>query len=114
MSQSRPLTEEQLDKMMFTPDLLGQMIRTRRLAIGWSQSECAKRLGVTQRTIARWEDGEGEATSYKLFNFVMHGESNVVGDHWIRRALRAEGIINALGQQISNYRSDLRNGNEAR
>lgn len=115
MSLSRPLTPEQLESMAFTPDLLGQMIKTRRHALGWSQSECAKKIGVNQQTIARWEDGAGEATAYKIFNFVMKGETkDEVSAHWIRRALKAEAVVDRIANGIVQYRKELRNGNETR
>ena len=36
--------------------MLGQRIDSLRRALGWSQVELAKRLGVTKQTVSNWEN----------------------------------------------------------
>ncbi len=36
--------------------MLGQRINQMRLALGWSQVELAKRLGVAKQTVSNWEN----------------------------------------------------------
>ena len=36
--------------------MLGQRITELRTALGWSQVELAKRLGVTKQTVSNWEN----------------------------------------------------------
>lgn len=38
----------------------GAMLKTLREKAGLSQTELAKRLGIYQSSIARWENGQGE------------------------------------------------------
>lgn len=40
------------------PVLLGDVLRRRREERGWGQAEIADRLGVTQQTVSRWENGD--------------------------------------------------------
>ena len=37
--------------------LLGQRIKERRIALGWSNADIAYRLGITKKTEAAWESG---------------------------------------------------------
>ncbi len=46
---------------------LGQAIRARRLAQGWSQAEAAERAGMSERTWRRLEH-RGQATTENLVN----------------------------------------------
>lgn len=36
---------------------IGQFIKTQRLEKGWTQEQLAERLGVTNRSVSRWETG---------------------------------------------------------
>ena len=43
---------------MYTPRITPKTVRMLRDALAESQTAFAKRLGVTQATVSRWEDGE--------------------------------------------------------
>lgn len=43
-----------------------QQIAAARALLGWSRQELADRTGVSLRTIARFESGEGDVTTAKL------------------------------------------------
>lgn len=40
--------------------LSGERIRRLRVSQGYSQAELARAIGVTTRTVTRWETGQGE------------------------------------------------------
>lgn len=41
------------------PEAEAKLLREIREQLGWSQEQTARRVGVTTRTYARWESGEG-------------------------------------------------------
>lgn len=43
-----------------------QQIAAARALLGWSRQELAQRTGVSLRTVARYESGEGDITTSKL------------------------------------------------
>lgn len=55
-----------------------QQIAAARVLVGWSRAQLAERAGVSLRTLARFESGEGDITAAKL--------------EFLEEALLAEGI----------------------
>ncbi|MFG5411439.1 helix-turn-helix domain-containing protein [Piscinibacter sakaiensis] len=39
---------------------IGEQIRRRRILVGWSQSELAAKVGVSQMTVSNWESGKSQ------------------------------------------------------
>jgi transcriptional regulator with XRE-family HTH domain len=111
VSRSRAITAEERQRLKFTPEFIGKMVRTRRLALGLSMSEMGRRIGIDARTVSHWENGEIDATSVRMFNFVLAGTEDSIRDSWMRRALRAEGAIKDISSLIGEYRGlELSNG----
>lgn len=48
------------------PASLGELIRERRVALGWTQPELAAKLAVTQQTLSRWENDSARPRSSKM------------------------------------------------
>ncbi|MEM6971615.1 MAG: helix-turn-helix transcriptional regulator [Pseudomonadota bacterium] len=46
--------------------LVRQQIAAARALIGWTRQDLAERSGVSLRTVARFESGEGDITTMKL------------------------------------------------
>lgn len=85
------------------PVLLGEVLRRRREERGWGQAELANRLGVTQQTVSRWENGDSlprprrlleiaellgldSATLHRLAGYLPNSEHS---DRWSAPAERA-------------------------
>src|SRR4051794_40659502 len=66
--------------MMQVPSNYAQVVRSKRLARGWTQAELAERLGLTNVTISRWEQGRVEpaAVFWERFLNVTGGQRPVV------------------------------------
>ncbi|MEM8760247.1 MAG: helix-turn-helix transcriptional regulator, partial [Pseudomonadota bacterium] len=46
--------------------IVRQQIAAARALLGWSRQDLAERAGVSLRTLARFEGGEGDITTTKL------------------------------------------------
>src|SRR5436309_11179676 len=62
--------------MNLVPRNYAEIVRARRQARGWSQAELAKRIGMTNVTISRWEKGRVEPLPVFWAKFL-----EVVGAH---------------------------------
>nr|MBQ8243859.1 helix-turn-helix transcriptional regulator [Oscillospiraceae bacterium] len=91
--------------------MLGQRICELRLALGWSQVELAKRLGVAKQTVSNWENENIQPSIEmlirlaKLFNVTT---DYVLGLENIPR-ISVEGlpskVVAHISQLIEDYRS---------
>ena len=61
---------------------IGERIRTRRLALGWTQEELARRLGVRQNVISRLESGTVQSPSVTLIRRLAR-TLNVTADYLV-------------------------------
>lgn len=104
--------------MLLSPQRVAEIIKARRHALGWSQSELSRRIGVDQRTIYHWENAEGNSVAYRMFNFalgyrmtdddIISGRNGLVAVHegWRRRALQAERAMADIVNRVKEYRHE--------
>lgn len=67
--------------MKQVPNNYAEIVRTKRLAMGWTQAELAQRLGMTNVTISRWEKGRVEPSPVfweKFIEIVGDGKKKIV------------------------------------
>lgn len=90
--------------------MLGQRICELRTALGWSQVELAKRLGVAKQTVSNWENENIQPSIEmlvrlsRLFNV---STDYLLGLENIPR-LNTEGIPNTVVAHISQLIDDYR------
>jgi len=90
--------------------MLGQRICELRTALGWSQVELAKRLGVAKQTVSNWENENIQPSIEmlvrlaKLFNVTT---DYLLGLEDIPR-LNIEGLSNRVVMHISQLINDYR------
>jgi len=63
-------------------------LRMARAAVGWSQEEAARNLGVAKTTIARIETGESTLSAEKYFQFQRFYE-----EHGVRLSLMQQNQV---------------------
>lgn len=56
---------------MIVPELTPAELRARRLALGFSQPQLAKRLGVSTNTVWRWERGVMEIAAPRMLALAL-------------------------------------------
>lgn len=84
---------------------MGARVRARREMLGWTRSDLAKALGVSEKTIANIEYGEKGMTITRLYtlkqilgvsvDYLMEGDSAFVTDEEKRKMLN-ENIMGSL------------------
>jgi transcriptional regulator with XRE-family HTH domain len=81
-------------------------LRQRRLDLGWSQAFAAARIGVSESTLANWENGDAAASGPNLVAWIHGLDCNVyVSETDPRReGLRAavEALADAGRQLLDN------------
>lgn len=77
---------------------LSARIRQERERRRWSQIELARRIGVSESTIRRWESGE--RTPHPFYRYKLHA---VLGIPYGAREQRAERIRRMDGQRADTY-----------
>lgn len=60
----------------------GDRVRMVRIEWGWSQQRLAEAIGVDQRTISRWERGNGEASPQSAALVGLVGITGISGAAW--------------------------------
>jgi transcriptional regulator with XRE-family HTH domain len=107
MSKGPPLTPEEEATMQLNRKVVGELLRTRRVALGLSRIEAAHAIGVTTTTITRWESGLADSTSTRMMNFMMGFDMEHVNEMWRRRALVAEAALRDINVGIKEYRKAI-------
>jgi transcriptional regulator with XRE-family HTH domain len=90
-------------------------LRAARAAVGWSQEEFAKLMGVSKSTVARWETNEADISFADVMQIIdLYGKNGVSIDVMksIGVEIYIEGrTIEAYGKRLEddlNRRSDRR------
>lgn len=74
------------------PPVSGDLLRTMRLRRGWTQQETARRAGILQGTLARWESSQDWPSSERL-----HTLCYVLQAHTEELLALTQGILTAAG-----------------
>lgn len=90
--------------------MLGQRICELRIALGWSQVELAKRLGVAKQTVSNWENENIQPSIEMLVRLAK--QFNVATDYLLGLEqiphLNVDGlpigVVGHLSQLIEDYR----------
>lgn len=103
MGNHTPLTEEERDGLRISPEDMGGLLKSRRLARGETLSAAGRRINVNRATVARWEKGELDSTTIRLFNYLF--ESEQPGEKmWRRRALMAEEALKKMADHLAAWK----------
>lgn len=90
--------------------MLGQRISELRTALGWSQVQLAKRLGVAKQTVSNWENENIQPSIEMLVRLARL--FNVTTDYMLGLEdiprLNIEGIPNSVVAHISQLIDDFR------
>jgi len=90
--------------------MLGQRICEVRAALGWSQVELAKRLGVAKQTVSNWENENIQPSIEMLLRLAML--FNVTTDYLLGMEnvprLSVEGLSERAVAHLSQLIDDLR------
>lgn len=92
--------------------MLGQRILELRGALGWSQVELAKRLGVAKQTVSNWENENIQPSIEMLVRLsaLFHVSTDyLLGLEQIPR-LNVEGLPSNLIAHLSLLIDDFKNG----
>ena len=90
--------------------MLGQRIEELRTALGWSQVELAKRLGVAKQTVSNWENENIQPSIEMLVRLAKL--FNVTTDYLLRLEniprLNVDGLPSSVVAHISQLIEDYR------
>lgn len=103
MASRTPLSSEERLRMSMPPESVGRMIAAKRVALGISQHEVARQMGVHSKTVQAWEKGKMDVNFVRLLNWILDGDGDVT-EMWRRRALVAEATIRDVAMSLREWR----------
>jgi transcriptional regulator with XRE-family HTH domain len=88
------------------PSSLGEMIRLAREEKGWTQVELAKRAGLPQNSVNRWE--KGKVITPREDSLLLLSDVLGISPSWLFEGTRFRGVVlpgTALRKQLASIRS---------
>jgi transcriptional regulator with XRE-family HTH domain len=101
-----PLSQRERRELAYSPDTIGLALMSRRVAEGLSQGELARRIRVTDGTIANYEKGLMPTAASRVLSYVYAEAGHE--ELWRQRALVAEQALRQITAALSTYRGAVR------
>ena len=102
------LTENLSAEEVLAADIISDIsnaIAKRRIAMGLSQSELAKKLGKTQSTISKWENGDMNFTVELLAEIAVALNMELSVKFTSSQPIRADGDYHIVRSKIIDFNS---------
>ncbi len=89
--------------------VLNYQLREQRVKRGWTQATLAEKLGVTDRTVSRWENGKAFPTPYyvKKLSLLLDASPNDLGlngKHYEQQSVSSALYVHETGTQSHRVR----------
>ena len=107
MTQLKPMTDEEMISMRWSPKGIGAAILAKRVSMGISQGTLATYCNVDRRTIREWEHGNFPITTARIFNWLFTSNTTTELEQWRARALAAEAAMKDIRAAMGEYRAHV-------
>jgi DNA-binding XRE family transcriptional regulator len=101
--KQKPIGMREASRMDYSPQKIGKALHARRVTSGLSLTDLARQLGVSERTVANWENGKAPLAACRIFSWVF--ENHDYDEIWQIRALMAEATLRDIHVAMTEYRS---------